>query len=277
MTTEPEVSASFDELLAALDLKHQKFVLALLEEPNRAKAARAAGYSARSARQQGHRLLTNADIRAALEAGWEQQVLGKKELLARLTDRADFSAEHFLTFKRVRYLDGVLVEPAEALDLVRDKIADVQDQLDGARSEKRRVELSGEIRRLRRIEKKAEKALQLEDDLDGDDEDDGPPRGRRGRGRMPMRRAPSHIMVELEWRTRLDIRVDLEKARAAGKLHMIKKIKETKFGLEVEWHDRSAAEELLGRYHKLFAERVSVENPDGSPIKFIVGVGEDDL
>lgn len=61
--------------------------------------------------------------------------------------------------------------------------------------------------------------------------------------------------------------IDLTAAREAGKLHLIKKIKRTtrtddKDGLyttvEIELYDAQAATVQLGRYHKLFVDRVEV-------------------
>jgi phage terminase small subunit len=49
-------------------------------------------------------------------------------------------------------------------------------------------------------------------------------------------------------------RVDLLKAAKAGKLHLVKKIKETRYGLEVELYDKQAALVDLGKYRRLFQE-----------------------
>ena len=72
-------------------------------------------------------------------------------------------------------------------------------------------------------------------------------------------------------------RLDMEKAQKAGKLHLIKKLKETKFGLEIELHDAASARELLGKHYKLWGDKLTLENADGSPVKFIVGIPEDAL
>lgn len=50
--------------------------------------------------------------------------------------------------------------------------------------------------------------------------------------------------------------VDLKKLIADGKAHLIKSIKETKYGTNVEFYDAHAAKELLGKHHKLFTEQV---------------------
>jgi hypothetical protein len=47
-------------------------------------------------------------------------------------------------------------------------------------------------------------------------------------------------------------RVDLAKARRAGKTHLIKKLSPTRYGLAIELHDARGALELLGKYHGLF-------------------------
>jgi phage terminase small subunit len=54
------------------------------------------------------------------------------------------------------------------------------------------------------------------------------------------------------------IAIDLEQARDRGKLHLLKKYKESQWGPEVETHDPVRALELLGKHHRLFAEQVEV-------------------
>jgi hypothetical protein len=49
--------------------------------------------------------------------------------------------------------------------------------------------------------------------------------------------------------------IDLVKAKEMGKLHLIKKIVPTKYGISIELHDSQAALAQLGRYHKLFVDR----------------------
>lgn len=58
----------------ALSLKHQRFVAEYLVDKNATQAAIRAGYSKRTARQQGARLLTNAVIAAAVAEKAEKQV-----------------------------------------------------------------------------------------------------------------------------------------------------------------------------------------------------------
>jgi hypothetical protein len=50
------------------------------------------------------------------------------------------------------------------------------------------------------------------------------------------------------------LKLDLEGAKRKGVSRLIKKIKSTKYGVEVELHDAQAALEKLGRYHNLFRD-----------------------
>jgi phage terminase small subunit len=68
-----------------LSAKHQRFVAEYLANGgNATKAAKAAGYSPRTADRQGSRLLGNAEIKAALATKTEK-VLGKLEITAERT------------------------------------------------------------------------------------------------------------------------------------------------------------------------------------------------
>ena len=53
--------------------------------------------------------------------------------------------------------------------------------------------------------------------------------------------------------------IDIEKARAAGKLHLIKKIRIDDKGTAIELYDASAALTLVGKHHELFIEKQKVE------------------
>ena len=52
--------------------KHQRFVDEYLVDQNATRSAIAAGYSEKTARSQGSRLLTNADIQQAIQQGQDQ-------------------------------------------------------------------------------------------------------------------------------------------------------------------------------------------------------------
>src|SRR5262245_1998959 len=69
--------------------------------------------------------------------------------------------------------------------------------------------------------------------------------------------------------------LDLAKARDGGKLHLIKKHRETRRyfkgelseeTVEIELHDAQAALVHLGKHHKLFTDKQEISGPDGSAI-----------
>lgn len=78
-----------DDERIALDPQYQLFVDKYFELTfNGTKAAIAAGYSKKTARQQASRLLTNVNIRTAIEERLSQQIMSSNEVLARLADHA---------------------------------------------------------------------------------------------------------------------------------------------------------------------------------------------
>lgn len=54
--------------------------------------------------------------------------------------------------------------------------------------------------------------------------------------------------------------IDMEKAKAAAKTGLIKKIKITKTGIEFELHDKMRALELIGRHHALFSDTIKIDD-----------------
>lgn len=63
--------------------------------------------------------------------------------------------------------------------------------------------------------------------------------------------------------------VSYEKLKAAGLIHLIKKIKRTQGGIEVEFYDQQRAMELIGKHLKMWVERHEVTGRDGDPIVIV--------
>jgi phage terminase small subunit len=61
--------------------------------------------------------------------------------------------------------------------------------------------------------------------------------------------------------------LDLEKARARGMLHLVKKVTYTAHGPSVELYDAQAALALLGKHHGLLIDRQEISGPKGGPIE----------
>lgn len=71
--------------------------------------------------------------------------------------------------------------------------------------------------------------------------------------------------------------VDLAKLIRDGKTHLIKSVKETKYGTNVEFYDAHSAKELIGKHHKLFADKVEHSGSiDLNVVKGYVSISPDD-
>lgn len=149
-----------------LQLKQAAFVEHYLRVWNAAEAARLAGYSAKTARQQGSRLLTNVDIQDHIAERLDELKMSADEVLTRLSDIARGDMRDFVSL-----------------------------------------------------------------DKDGE----------------PL--------------------LNLTQAQAAGKLHLIRKVKRTRrvikemteTTVEIELYDAQAALVTLGKHHRLFADRLEVD------------------
>lgn len=86
--TKEDTRSAFDKL----DIKAQRFVIAYMTDPNATKAAIAAGFSTRSAGNQGHRLMKRDDIQAAIQEQKQAQFrrlhMDADELLALIAQQA---------------------------------------------------------------------------------------------------------------------------------------------------------------------------------------------
>ena len=97
-----------------LDPQHLLFVDKYFEFTfNGTKAAKAAGYSAKTARQQASRLLTNVNIKAEVERRLSEQAMSRNEVLARLADHARGDMRDFIDKSSralIRHPNGNLIK-----------------------------------------------------------------------------------------------------------------------------------------------------------------------
>ena len=54
-------------------------------------------------------------------------------------------------------------------------------------------------------------------------------------------------------------RLDFEKLKKDGKLHLVESVKQTKYGLEVKFYNAQRALELMGKVHSLFGDKTDVQ------------------
>ena len=103
----------------ALTPKQQLFVTEYLDCLNAAEAARRAGYSEQTARQQGQRLLTNVDIAAAISAQMSERIMGADEAAMRLSEHARGSIRGFIATDEHGAPNGFSVADDRPLHLVK--------------------------------------------------------------------------------------------------------------------------------------------------------------
>lgn len=60
--------------------------------------------------------------------------------------------------------------------------------------------------------------------------------------------------------------IDWDQAKRDSLTRFVKKVEWSTTGLKVEFHDRMEALELLGKHHRLFAERHEFSGPGGEPL-----------
>lgn len=62
------------------------------------------------------------------------------------------------------------------------------------------------------------------------------------------------------------LKINLDEIRERGLGNLIKRMSQTSSGISVEWYSTKEALEILGKYHRLFTERVEHSGPEGGPI-----------
>ena len=92
---------------------------------------------------------------------------------------------------------------------------------------------------------------------------------------------PDEVALKLGEQARLDIgdyvkyysvkdgfiRFDLAQCKRDGKSHLIKKLKVTALGDEVEFYDKLQAQQLAGKIHGIFSDRTIVSGDKDEPIE----------
>ncbi|GAB3937503.1 terminase small subunit [Larkinella terrae] len=167
--------------MAKLAAKQKRFVEAYCIHLNAARAAREAGYATAYSNREGHRLLTNVDISAAVKFILDTQGMSSEEGVRRLTDWGRASLEPFVAFV-----------PSFSLK--------------------------------RHLDDDDEEEEEFDDESDQQPEEE-----------------PRMVAI-----------IDLASDAAKENLHLLKKIKQGKYGLEIELHDpKDAVSKLLEVHGKI--------------------------
>jgi len=101
-TVKAESAADKKSAYEQLNKRYRAFVDAYLATGphrfNQTQAAVAAGYAEKSARQQASRLMTNANIQAAIDERLTELMMSANEVMVRLTDQAQFNLGNYLMY-----------------------------------------------------------------------------------------------------------------------------------------------------------------------------------
>lgn len=108
--------------MGRLSAKRQAFIEEYLRLYNATQAAQAAGYSPKTARSQGQRLLTIVDIQAAIKARLSEKAMTADEVLVRLAEHARGSMAEFIRVNETTgtaFLDLRAAKEAGKLHLIK--------------------------------------------------------------------------------------------------------------------------------------------------------------
>lgn len=265
----PELTPLAREFEAKLRLcspQEQKFVFAKLDGANNTDAAKAAGYSERTARSQGSRLLTRVDISDAIKAGWSARGLTPEAVLAGIREMLEF-------------------DPSEVMSSVGEVIIDWEEVLVSAVLEDVRQELEAAEEMLRALPPKPPKAKrgqEQEPDVYDTERTVLEVEVTRLRRRettlaIQVRKNPDALMLQKVERLKSVPYIDLEKVQAAGKSKYIIGTKPTQHGRTIELVSHKDTLEMAGRAHGIFRENLTLTGPNGGPIQAEATVQVKDL
>jgi phage terminase small subunit len=227
--------------LKILSPQQRKFVLAYCDTFNATKAALAAKYSEKTARQQGSRLLTNVDIKAAVKAVLATASMEPEEIAARWTLLARAGLDDFYTMVEVEETTKVQQPLAKAIALIEEEIIYERDYM----------ERCWEIQRLSQ-EDRAKELLDHERYVI---------RRRMDilRHQMALEKDPGAFrVVDGPKRKKPTMQLDLVKAAGLGMLDLVKAIVPTEHGTKVELRSPDAAMDNLAKWRGMLTSKVDV-------------------
>lgn len=207
---------------------------------NATRSAIAAGYSEDSARSFGSELLTFPDVRDAIASRLQTLAMSHEEVRARLAEHAAASFEPFVRFEdRTRRGAGLL----SAAEAARQATA----ALDVHEEYMRKMREAGvlpEVEDTKRTKWLQREALRLEAEAERDPE-----------AMVSWEEAVTTERVPV---------LDLEAAKAAGVLHLVKEVKTDADGtISIKLHDAQSALQHLDKMHTMLAKLQAEEGQGG--------------
>lgn len=256
MTNEKTPEFTFAEAKAKLSDKYQVFVDAYLLLRNRSAAAREAklGSTPDSIRQRGRQAYNMPEVRAAIDAGFRESRMSNEELLERIDEQARAGLQDVLT-QVEREVDVYgMVPVGKVLDQLR--LQQAEHELLAQRLQDLDADLFTHHKN--QVAKLQIEIVQLE-----------------VKQELDPKAKVRHLIGKKKIKEEV---VDLVRARELGKLHLIQELSYKDDGTpRVKVVNSTKALELSARARGLLSDKHIHQNPDGTPIKFVLGVSEDDI
>jgi hypothetical protein len=234
---------SFAKALSKLLPQQRLWVQYYLQTFSKTEAAVLAGYGdpdnpnhRNCCKSEGHRTSNLPHVKVAVEAGFREMHMSPAEIIARLEAQATGDVAEF--FFPVEYEVDVFEDVSLHihLDYLRKKLAIAEDLRD--RFKDRAPMLFNENK---------DKALRLEQQI--------------VEVELTLEQNPkATISMKTGTRTETRWEIDIIKAREAGLSHLVQEISYDQRGQpKLKLADKVKSQELLGKYHKLWAERMEHE------------------
>jgi phage terminase small subunit len=246
----PATPTSSPSLYEQLNEKQRAFVDAICLDPNisAAKAAQAAGCPKAGSRVQGHRLLTNDNVRKALGERLKDTAPSTEEIARRWDRVSQATLEDFFTKKQVAVENQIEQPLAEAITQLKAEMA-----------------FEAEVAARSNLDSEEQKAYQ---------------QATRRRERQLVRWEVELEQNPLAFRLVAGpptyeevLTLDLVKAKKRGVLDLAKSIKPTQFGTSVELRDADAALDKLARMSGAYEKDNAQSRPDLSRIEITIRQG----
>ncbi|NVO33223.1 terminase small subunit [Hymenobacter lapidiphilus] len=240
-----------DQTERELTDKRSRFIDEYLLDCNATQAAIRAGYASSGARQEGSRLLANADIRTEVDRRLSEAGMPAQEVVKHFVDIAKTRLNDFLVVRQVQGYEQEEQYLSVLVDRKREEVSFIQEF-----AEQEDLQLFNEFGPTdtgKRLNKAKEQLLELELE-------------KMRHGPDAVKLVPGKPVVHEV--ADLDI-VAIARAKQQGRIKTYKMGKE---GVSVEMYAADGALEKLGRYHGIFEK--DNRQTAGTDVEIVIGGSE---
>lgn len=222
--------------------KQELFCLEYIKDYNGYRAAVRAGYAEPSARMQASRLLTYDNIKARISELEEIHGMGKGEVKTRLSNIGRGNMADYFTEKLIPFTPQIKIPLAQYIESKKEYISQESEFM--ARAEISEEELNEFLRGIKRLENEV---LRLTIELE------------RNPNAFRIIDGPTEMIKENV--------LDLQKIIEDKERGIIKSVKHTKDGVQVEMYDAKDALTTTARMHGMLVDKSEVDLTDNRTFK----------